>query len=143
MSDEEFGSDKLPLLPPRKSFAPKWILGLVAGVVVGIAWGLAAGCFLFDFDEFLKPYFFSYLAAVVASMTASGLVAGIVQRWPELSAVPIGAFSATILLFVFCPRYLEPPFGILWVMFMPPLGAIGGALTGLLLRLLTRFSRSR
>ena len=143
MQDEQFSSDELPLLPPRRYFAPKWLLGAVAGIVAGLTWGVVAGCFLFDFDEFLKPYFFLYLAAVLASMTATGVIMGLVRKLPELYGVLIGAGSATVLFVAFWSRYLQPPFGILMVMFVPPLGTIGGLITGVLLRLLTFISHNR
>jgi hypothetical protein len=104
MQDEQFLSEELPLLPPRRYFAPKWLLGAVAGIVAGLTSGVVAGCFLFDFDEFLKPYFFLYLAAVLASMTATGVIMGLVRKLPELYGVLIGAGSATALFVAFWSR---------------------------------------
>src|SRR5262245_60082715 len=142
MQDEQSSSVELPLLPPRRYFAPKWVLGALAGVVVGPVWGAAAGCFLFDFDEFQKPHFLLYLAAMLASMTFTGIVIGVIRRWPELLGLLIGLGAAPVFFVVFWAQYLRPMFGILGVMLMLPIGAFGGGLTGLLLRLLKRFSRA-
>jgi len=136
-------SDEFPSLPPGRYSAPKWILGATAGLTVGLVWGGVCSCFLYDIDEFQKPYFLLYLAAMLASMSLTGLLVGIIRRWPELLGVFIGSWAATVFFLAFMSHYLRPPFGILMVMFMPPIGAIGGAITGLLLRLLNRISSNR
>jgi hypothetical protein len=135
-------SDELPSLPRRRYFAPKWILGAIAGLVIGLMWGVASGCLLFD-GGIQKPEFLLYLAAILTSMTLTGLLVGALGRWPEFFGLFIGSWAATVFFLAFMSRYLRPPFGILMVAFMPPVGAFGGAITGLLPRLLIRFSSNK
>jgi hypothetical protein len=81
LSSENAMSDEFPSLPPGRYSAPKWILGATAGLTVGLVWGGVCGCFLYDIDEFQKPYFLLYLAAMLASMSLTGLLVGIIRRW--------------------------------------------------------------
>jgi len=142
MENEQFSPGESSSVAPRRQFAPRWLLGLLSGVIVGLAWGMAAGSFLYDPDEFQKPYFLRYLAAMLASMSLTGLLVGIIRGWPELFGGMIGSWGTTVFFVALTSRELPPPFGILMVMFLLALGAIGGAITGLLLRLLTRLSSS-
>jgi len=83
--------------------------------------------------------FWLYLAAMIVSMTITGIVISVSRKLPEILGVFIGGVTATIFFTVFAAHSLRPPFGILLVLFMPPIGALGGAFTGLLLRLLARY----
>jgi hypothetical protein len=135
-------SDEFPSPSSCGPFQVKWVRGAIAGLIVGLVWGGTSAYFVFG-DQVQEPVFWLYLIAMVVSMTLTGILIGVVRKLPEFFGIFIGTGTALVLAAAFVIRSLRPTFGILLMVFMPWIGAIGGTITALLLRVLNRWVSSR